>query len=256
MSEDLTIDLERVKTISVITIATAEQEKGAIDGFAFVQSVRRNLEKARKEMVDPLNAKVKEINGRFRALLDPVEAAEEKVNRAILDWRRREATRIEAERQRVREENERRERVARQEQARLLREAQERERVERERVADETAKEAAAVGFTADDAAELGRLEATSVATASVPVVVAPVREAMPSAPPATVRGSMGGATIRRVVSPGLIQAAIDAACPMPAPMDWLSIPGVRIFETWTFEIIDAKAVPDAYREDSLAGRR
>lgn len=217
------VEMARVNTLAALVITKSEEEKGAIDGLAFVQSVKRNLERARKEMVEPLNGKVKEINASFKALLDPVETAEGKVKAALLDWRRRESARIEAEQRRVREENER-----------AQREAQEAERKERERIEAETKAEAERVGFKPEEAAELAQLTAAEVA----PVV--PVRQVAPSAPLTTVRATVGAVTVRKVW-------AFEVRSPAEVPRAYLvvdetairaavragvrEIPGVVIFE-------------------------
>ncbi len=48
---------------------------------------------------------------------------------------------------------------------------------------------------------------------------------------------------IKRIKDPEKIQAAIDVGA--------RSIPGVRIYQIWTFEITDASKIPDEYRKDA-----
>jgi len=241
-------DVARIDRLAALEIHDGAQEKDAVDGLAFVQGIKRTLEQERKAQVDPLNAQVKTINDTFRPYLDGATTAEQRIKAAILDWRERERRRIAAERERVRLENERRELAAQAEQLRLAAVARQQEQAERERVAKATEAAAQAAGFTPSDAAELAILEAADVAPVAPPVVEAPVRLVVPSAPQATVKATLGSATVRAVVNREAIRAAVEPGA--------REIPGVRIYPVWQFEVVNAAAVPDAYRQEQLAGRR
>jgi len=185
--------LERVRNLGAIaTIDTAEGEALAVDGLAFIQTVSRNLERARKELVDPLNKKVKDTNATFKAITEPIDAAEERVKTALLDWRRRERDRIAAEQERVRRENEERERAAAD---RLAKEAA--------AVVETTVDKAKAAGFTEEEADELAAMEAADVVAAAP----APLREVAPAPIANTTKATLGSSTTRPI-SPRAIACA------------------------------------------------
>ena len=190
-------DLVRVTELAGLAIQDAAGEQRVVEGLLFIKSVRRALEKARKELVEPLNTKIKEVNASFKPLSDSVEHAEEKISGVLLSWRKAEAERIRLEQERVARENAEREARAREDETRRRRE-----------VKETTHRDAEAAGFKPEEAAELAELEA-----ASVPQVQA-LQEVAPSTPAATVRSSIGTATVRKV---------------------------------WTFELTDQQLVPRAY---------
>ncbi len=158
-------------------IASDADQIAAIDALNILAATRKALDGARDSLVRPLNAKVKEINGAYKPLLDRLEKAETQCKQSIGAWRESERKRIAAEQERIRRENEERERAARQA-----------ERLEAERVIAETIAAAKAAGMTQDDAVELAALEAQDVPAVAV------VREVAPVAPPSTVLGSLGKA--------------------------------------------------------------
>jgi hypothetical protein len=177
--------LARVDTLGAITrIETSEAEQVAVDGLAFVQTLRRNVEKARKELVDPLNLKVKEVNSAFRPITDRIEKAEDNVKEALLDWRRRERDRIAAEQERVRRENEER-----------YREAAEKVAKQTAAVIETTVEQAKAAGFTEEEADELAALEGADVVAAAP----APLREVAPAPVANTTKATLGAAVGRMV---------------------------------------------------------
>ena len=221
--------LDRAKKIADLTIVTSDQEKDAVDGLAFVQGVLRGLERSRKELVSPLVERKKQIDIGFAQLSRPFEEAEVKVKGALLSWRQQEARRIQAEQERIARENAERERRAREEQERLRREAE-----------DRTKAEALEAGFQPEEAQELAKLEAADVPT------TAPLQEVAPTLPPVTVKSTVGQVTLRTIPDRDAIQKSVNAG--------ERSIPGVRIYPVWTFEIYDSAAVPAEYRKDSLAG--
>lgn len=218
-------ELARVERLGGLAIQTAAEERTAIDALTFIQTVWRNLERGRRQMVDPLNQRVSEVNAEFKALLDPVKRAEDRVKEALLGWRRAEADRIAAEQRRVAEANARREAEARAaaEQARVAAEAKARA-------------EAAARGADAEEAAHTASLMAKLDAAFAPP----PVREVAPAALPATRVATLGAATLRKFwtyevtdealvpraylqVDPGALRAAVNAGV--------REIEGVRIYQ-------------------------
>lgn len=223
-------ELQRLDAVAAVTIQSAEQETAAVDALAIAQRIKRHLESARKELVGPLNAKVKEINDGFKGLAAPVEAAESRIKSLILDWRRREDARIRAEQARIARENAERERLAREEQERLAREAAERTRAE-----------ADAAGFTADEAQELAQLEAAEVPENR------PLLEVAPPPVATTTRATLGSVTARMVWKFEVISASDvpraylvvdETAIRRAVGAGVREIPGVRI-----------------YQEEQLAGR-
>lgn len=215
--------IDRIHIIGEMVITSAVMEKEAIDGLTFIQSIKRSLEKSRKELVSPLNEKVKQINSSFKLLLTPIEQSEGKVKNGLLDWRRKEAERIRIEQEHIARENAERER--------LVREAEE---VERVRVEMQSKAEAEEAGLTSEEAEEHVRSEVANVSVES------PTIEALPAQAPATVKSSIGSATIRKVwtfkiddpnlipraylsINEGNIREAIRAGV--------REIPGVRIYQ-------------------------
>jgi len=223
--------LERVRTLGAITrIETADAEAVAVDGLAFIQTVARNLEKARTQLVGPLNTKVKEINATFKAMTEPIGHAEERVKSALLDWRRRERERIEAEQARVRRENEERERAAAEEVAKQT-----------AAVIETTVEQAVEAGFSQEEAAQLADMEAADVVAAPVITEVAPAPVAN------TTRSTLGSAVGRMVwkfavTDPAMVPRAYlavdEKAIRLAMNAGIRDIPGVRFFQ-----------------EESIAGR-
>lgn len=215
--------LARIERLGALTIASQEQELEAVDGLSFIQSVRRSLEKARKDLVGPLNDRVKAVNDGFRRLSDPIEKAEASVKSSLLSWRQAEAKRIADEQVRIARENAEREARAKQEEERLRKEKEEAAR-----------KEAEEAGLSTEDAAEYGKLEAADVPAA------APLAEVPPPPPPTTVRSTLGAATIRKtwafeVEDERLIPRAYlqvnETAIRCAVNSGVREIPGIRIFE-------------------------
>ncbi len=236
-------EIARVQQLAELEIRTPEQERGAIDGLTFLQTLRRNLEQARTELVKPLNDQVRRINDWFRPHGEAIDRAERRVKAALSTWREAERRRLEEERQRIDAENRERQRQADEEAARR-----------RAELEAETKAQAQAAGFAEPEADELAKLEAASVQA------VEAVRVAVPPPPPSTARASMGSVTYRKVwkaqvvnlralagaiaagtqpetlIAPNMV--AINALRPRgdaPPP----TVPGVRF-----------------YQEEDVAGRR
>lgn len=224
-------DLAEIRRLTELQISSPTEEAQAIDGLAFIQVTLKGLEKSRRSLVDPLNAKVKEVNASFKVMTDPIAAAEQRVKLRITDWRQRERERIAKEQARIAAENAERERKAREETERLRREEEER-----------VAAEAKAAGLNEADAKELAAMEAATAPT------VAPVIQAAPPPPPTTVRSSLGSVTGRmvwkfRVNDPAKVPLAfkvVDETLIRRAVAEGArEIPGVEI-----------------YQEEQIAGRR
>ncbi len=217
------IDEQAIATIVSLTIMSAEQERQVIDGLAFIQSVKRGLEKARRELVDPLNARKDAVNAEFRKLLDPVEAAETRVKAELLRWRQAEAARVAAEQRRIAEDNARREV-----------EAREAEAAARAKLEAAVRQEAPAMGFTPTETEEL-----VDITVAKLPAAE-PLRVVAPATPPPTRAGTLGAATTRKVwafevVDPARVPRAylcVDTTAILAAVRAGVrEIEGVRIFQ-------------------------
>lgn len=78
-------------------------EKFASDDLVLIRTTKKQIEKKRKEYLDPVNAKAAEIRDYFKQLQDPIEQADKLTADKILDYgrevtrQREEAERIEAE---------------------------------------------------------------------------------------------------------------------------------------------------------------
>jgi hypothetical protein len=223
-----TDQLARVDTLGAITkIENADAETLAVDGLAFVQSIGRNLERARKELVDPLNKKVRDVNDGFRPLIDRTTKAEDAIKKALIDWRRRERDRIAAEQLRVQRENEERERAAAEKIAK-----------DAAAVVETTVDKAKAAGFTEDEADELAAMEAADVVAAAP----APLREVAPAPIANTTKATLGKAVGRmvwkfRITNPLLVPRAycsVDETAIRRAVAAGIrnpDMPGVDIYE-------------------------
>lgn len=223
--------LERVRTLGAITrIETQDAEAVAVDGLAFIQTVARNLEKARTQLVGPLNTKVKEINATFKAMTEPIGQAEERVKSALLDWRRRERERIAAEQLRVQRENDERERLAA--------EQLERERTE---VFNKTLVAAEDAGFDTAEAAELAELEKADVAPAPV------IREVAPAPVANTTKATLGSAVGRMVWKFKVVN-------PFDVPRAYLSVDDGKIRFAMGQGVREIPGV-EFWQEEQIAGR-
>lgn len=89
-----------------LTVDTQEKLTQATDIVKFIKEKAKQVEAARKELVDPLNAHVKNINARFKALSEPLDAAEANLKGKILTFQRKLEAELRAEEERKRKEAE------------------------------------------------------------------------------------------------------------------------------------------------------
>lgn len=216
--------VERANTLSALVINSPEAEENAINGLTFVQAVLRSTEKARKELVQPLNDEVKKFNTSFKVLKEPFENAERVLKGGLLKWRQAEQKRIEAEQVRIMAANAERERLAREDEEKARKEAEEKARAEAEEA-----------GLDESETAEW-----VEESTAEVEQQLPAEQEAIPKTPPTTVKSMMGTATIRKtwdfeIEDETQVPRAymiIDTSKIRIAVRNGIrSIPGVRIFE-------------------------
>lgn len=80
-----------------IVIDTEETLTQATDIVKFIKEKAKQVEKARKELVDPLNSHVKNINARFKHLSEPLEKAESILKGKMLIFQRELETKRRAE---------------------------------------------------------------------------------------------------------------------------------------------------------------
>lgn len=171
------------------------------DGLNAILEVKKNLERARRNLVDPLNAKVKEVNDAFRPWAKLLADGEERAKALILRWRREEQARVQREAEEARREAEAR-----------------------------AAAEAAAAKPPVAEGAE----------APAVPAVMSPRLPLEPAEPAKTTHGALGTVTARTiwtfsivdpdavprefcVVSETLIRDAVRGGA--------REIPGVRIYQ-------------------------
>lgn len=214
-------------TYGGLAVTNLEDMKQATDTREIIASMQRGIRTAWKELVTPFKVKVKKIDDGYKPLLDRLEAVDDHLKAEMLSFRQREIVRQREEARLAEVENDRRRQKA---------EAD--AQAERERVAAETMQKATAAGFTATEAVELTTLEVSDVKAQVVAAVEAP-------APiPTKIYSDLGASQIARVVDRAKISAAVEQGV--------REIPGVRIYQVWNYEIIEAKSVPDEYRMDSL----
>lgn len=215
--------LARVESLGALLVNSPESESLAIDGLAFLQTVRNGLESGRTSLVKPMNDRVRLINESFKKLSKPVEAAEQKVKTALLSWREAERRRIAAEQERVARENREREQRAREE--------EERQRKEREAAVLEEARQ---TGFSEAEAQALAKMEAADVQASAA------LQEVAPAPPPSTVKAQAGIITARMVwcfevqdktAVPEAYKVVDDSAIRKDIGAGVRDIPGVRIFQ-------------------------
>ena len=223
--------VERASVLAGLVIKSADAEQTAISGLTFVQSVIRNLEKARKELVTPLNDEVKKVNTSFKLLNEPFELAETRLKDGIKGWRAEESKRIADE------------------QVRILRENQERERLANEAAlkaqADLEAKalaEAAEANLTPEETKDWVAERAEVVP--EVPVLL----EQLPLEQKTTVTGTIGGYTARMVWKFKVVDAT-------QVPRAYMVVDESRIRTSVNAGVREIPGV-DIYSEEQISGRR
>jgi hypothetical protein len=107
-----------------LTVATPDQAQAAVEFLSRIAGAKKRSEKARKVLVDPLNAHVKMINERLKGDAAPLDEADNLVRGKLLAFQQEEQRRVAAEQARIDAER---------------RAAEERAEAERRRQADEAA---------------------------------------------------------------------------------------------------------------------
>lgn len=140
---------ELVSVIEKIAITNEVEQKNAIDLSNQIKARIKRVEELRLFFVGDLTKQVNKINAEFREVRKPLEAMLEFVDGKLIDWRRKEMARIEAERKK-REEKERK--AFEKQQEKLRKQAEKEAEAERARLAKlELSKR--------DEKAELKRIE-------------------------------------------------------------------------------------------------
>lgn len=211
-----------LKTAPEMVVQNQQDYQNATDVRALIKGTQKTLETLRKQLVDPLNKQVKDINARFKEWTDPLAKVDASLECRMLDWYAAEQRRIREEQARVEEENRRR----------------------REEAAAEEARQMEAAAAAARQAAEdlgIDEAEAEAVAEEAANAVppVAPVLELAP-VQETTTRGVFGTSQVREVwdfevVShlevPREFLIVDESAIRRAVAKGVREIPGVRIFQ-------------------------
>lgn len=222
---------ERVLSLEVVTIHNDVDEANAVDGLAFVQTVRKKIEEARTELKRPHLEAGRRIDESAKPLLEKLDGVIGHLKKAILVYKQ---AKIDV----ARAEEERRQ----QEYARQLMEAEK----ARQREAAEAAEKARLAAIDAggfEDDAEEAAAEAVEEVSA---MVVAPPRPV--PVPEATTKASIGSATLqRRWTFEVLDQRAV--------PHDYLMVNEVAIRADIRAGIREIPGIR-IYQEEIITGRR
>jgi len=234
-------------------IVDDEQLARAADLDRILAVQEKKIDEHRKSITRKIDEAKKAVMDTFRPTLERLASAREQVKGRMAPYMLAKQ-RAEAERQRIAREAA--ERVRLEEAARLEAEAaklREAQRIDAEVRAAEAAKareegrarEAAALEEQARLGAQRAEAEAAELsaqAEATLDQAVAPIAERKM----APTRGALGGvSSLKLVVDSEKIQAAIDFGI--------REIPGVSIYQVWTFEVVEPKAVPDSYRKPQVS---
>lgn len=164
-----------------MVVQNQQDYQNATDVRAMVKGMQKTLEALRKQLVDPLNKQVKDINAAFKTWSEPLEDLDALLQQRMLGWYQREQQRIREEQARVEEENRRRREEAAAEEARQM-----------EAAAEKARQAAADLGIDDAEADEVAE-EAANAVPPVVPVLdLAPVQET-------TTRGVFGTSQVREV---------------------------------------------------------
>jgi hypothetical protein len=213
-----------------LTVVDQPTAQTATDALTIIAGMRKGLTTTWKAAVEPYKDSIKKYDSAYKPLLDRLDSTETRIKSQILDWRRAEAMRVDAERRRIDDAN-----------RKAAQAAAEAAATERARVAEQTRKDAEAAGMTAQDAATLGQLEAADVAVAPAPMIIAP--------PPVSTRvvsdlGSVG------VVKRWTFQVT-DATL---VPREYLAVDEVKIGKVVRAGLREIAGVR-IYSEDTLSRR-
>ena len=190
---------------------------------------KKNAEASRKELVGPLNAHVKKINGKFKQTTEPLEAAERVLRSKLSDFQAEVERLRQAEEDRLRREAAERERKLREERERVEREAR-----EAREAAEQKAREAEAEARK--QAAEAADAQAAEEAARAAEAAAAQLDEAK------------------------LAERTLDALPNLPAPVPVVpearKIEGIQTRKVWDFDVLDPAAVPREFlKVDEVAIR-
>ena len=171
-----------------VEIRNQDELQSAATLLGELQKLKRNAESTRTQIVKPLNDHVKDINQKFKAITEPLDAEMAILKNKASAFQRQEEEKRRVEQERLDAERKERERIAREAQEKAELEARER-REEAERLAREAEESASgAVDSSIEEAAEeaaaaLDRARAEEEALAASqpePEVAAPVLDTGP----------------------------------------------------------------------------
>jgi len=226
-----------VPVVGNMTITSESEQKGAIDLSNQIKARIKRVEELRKFFVEDLTRKVNEINAEFRAVRKPLEDMLEQIDGKLLDWRKKEMARIEAERKK---EEERKRKEFEKEQEKLRKQAEKEAEAEKKRLAKlELSKK--------EEKAELKRIEEEKAAKIEEAKQDDFVFDDSDFKQSKTVHSETGSATFKKtwdfkVIDPLKIPREylqVDLVAIRKAVKDGARvIPGVDIFET---EVINRK---------------
>lgn len=208
--------VEKITAISIQPIHSEPESKDLNELLLRGKKARKKIEAERKKMVGPLNEQVGMINDLFKGLVKSLTDFEEKASAVQIVYRKRRDEEI----RKQKEEAERKEYEARVAEAKAVMEAENAK-------TEEDRKEALKKVQAAQDEQSWAKLEAPVLATGC--------------------KSESGSSHIRKVVDKEAIEIAVNNGV--------REIPGVVIFQKWTFEIVDSSQVPEKYRKDTLATR-
>lgn len=100
--------------IEVANTFTVEDQGQADEANAILKDIAdglKRIEAKRKSFTGPLNQSLKEINATFKKIVEPINSAKQGLTSRLMDWRRKEQARIDAEREKAAKEEERRRKI-------------------------------------------------------------------------------------------------------------------------------------------------
>ena len=113
------VEIQTIQNESQSFIAMANNhlvvdQEGADKANSILQNITQGLkqiEAKRKTFTAPINQSLKEINKTFKDVVAPIEDAKRSLMSRLMDWRRKEQARIDAEREKAAKEEERRRKI-------------------------------------------------------------------------------------------------------------------------------------------------
>ncbi len=186
-------------------------------------AMRKTIEAFFKPLKDAANKAHKALTTAEKAELDKIVPGENHVKNEMATYQLEQRKKREAE------------------EARLLKEAQDREEAERLERAVEIEKEAAALKAS-------GQVEEAAVIQAEADTVLATAAYVPPprmAAPPKTKNA------LKMIVDTARLQTMVDGINKGTIKGPLPTIPGVRFYQEWKYEIYASASVPDTYRRPS-----